>query len=147
MVRQCLCDALYAAGRIKEAGEALLNIVNFFDEDVYMAEPVVTWLSGELYCLVSAPCARCLATDFLRRCLSTENSDDTTLPTPPLREWVKLQLRGSSWNDAVAVACNVSISSCSSAPCCLDTPLVCSLRPRDLQFIGPFVIISKSSAR
>ena len=56
MVRQCLCDALYAAGRIKEAGEALLNIVNFFNEDDYMAEPVVAWLSGELYSLISAPC-------------------------------------------------------------------------------------------
>ena len=54
-VRQRHCDALYAAGRVKEAGEALLNIVNFFDEDIYMAEPVVTWLSGELYCLVSPP--------------------------------------------------------------------------------------------
>ena len=47
-VRQGLCDVLHAAGCIKEAGEALLNIVSFFDEDVYMADPVVAWLSGEL---------------------------------------------------------------------------------------------------
>ena len=109
-VRQRICDALYAAGRIKEAGEALLNIVNFFSEDVYMAEPVVAWLSGELYCLVSPPFIRHLATDFLQRCLSTENSDDTTLFMPPLRVWAKIQLRDSSWNDALTVARNVSTS-------------------------------------
>ena len=51
-VRQRLCGALYAAGRIKEASEALLNIVSFFDEDVYMAEPVISWFSGRSCCLV-----------------------------------------------------------------------------------------------
>ena len=56
MARQRLCDALCAAGRIEEAGEALLDIVNFFNKKVYMAKPAVTWLSGRLYFLVSLPC-------------------------------------------------------------------------------------------
>ena len=47
-IRQRFCEALYAAGRIKEAGESLLNIVNTDDEDVYMTGPVVTWVSGKL---------------------------------------------------------------------------------------------------
>ena len=51
-VRQRLCDALCAAGRIKEAGKALLNMLIFFDEDVYMAEPVISWFSGRSCCLV-----------------------------------------------------------------------------------------------
>ena len=121
MARQRLCDALLVAGRTKEAGEALLNIVNFFDEEVYTAKPVVTWLSGRLYCLVSPPCIRRLATDFLQRYLSVRNGDNTFLPTPPLREWVKLQLAGGSWNDALAAARHVSILFCSGAPRWPDT--------------------------
>ena len=62
-VGQRLCDALYAAGRIKEAGEALLNIVSFFDEDVYMAESVISWFSGRLCCLVPSLYTRHSATD------------------------------------------------------------------------------------
>ena len=120
MVRQRLCDALHAAGRIEEAGEALLNIVNFFDEEVYMTEPVITWLSSGLYCLVSPPCIQPLATDFLQRCLSARNGDNTFLPTPPLRVWVKLQLRAGAWNDALAAARDASISFCSGAPRWLD---------------------------
>ena len=146
-VGQRLCDALYAAGRIKEAGEALLNIVSFFDEGVYMAESVISWFSGRLCCLVPSLYTRHSATDFLQRCLSTENSYDTTLPTPPLNEWVKLQLRGCSWNDALAAAHDVTITLCSGIPRWPDALLVCSSRPRDSQFIRPFVIISKRSAR
>ena len=47
-VRQRLCEALYAAGRMKEVGESLLDLVNTVDEDVYMTGPVVTWVSGKL---------------------------------------------------------------------------------------------------
>ena len=146
-VRQRLCDALHAAGRIKKAGDVLLNIVSFFNEDVYMAEPVISWLSGRPCCLVRSLYSRHSATDFLQRCLSTDNSDDTTLSMPLLRVWVKLLLRGSSWNDALGAARDVSAALCSGTPRLLDTPLVCSLRPRDSQSIGPFVIISKRSTR
>ena len=143
-VRQRLCDALHAAGRIEEAGKALLNTVNFFDQGVYMAEPVITWLSGRPRCLVSSLCIRRFATDFLNRCLSAENADNSILPTPPLRVWVKLQLTGGScqWDDALAAARDVSISFCSGArqP---DTPLVYSLWSQDSQFIGLSVIILK----
>ena len=58
MIRQRLCDALLAAGRTKEAGEALLNIINFFDETIYMAEPIVTWLTGRLCWFISPLCIR-----------------------------------------------------------------------------------------
>ena len=53
-VGQRLCEALYAAGRIKEAGESLLNIVNTVDED--MTGPISTWVSGKLYYPVPPPC-------------------------------------------------------------------------------------------
>ena len=121
MIRQRLCDALHAAGRIEEAGEALLNIIDFFSQAVYMAEPIVTWLSGRLHCFVSPPCIRRLATDFLQRCLSARNGNNAILPTPPLREWVKLQLAGGSWDGALAAARHVSIPICSCAPRWLDT--------------------------
>ena len=146
MVRQHLCDALHATGRIKEAGEALLDIVHSFPGVVYMAEPVVTWLSGRLCCLVSPLYIRHFATDSLQRCLSTERTDNSALPTPLLREWVQLQLEGGSWNDALTATRDVSISSCSGA-CWLDTPFLWSLRPRDLSFTGLFVIGSKGLAR
>ena len=44
---QRLCEALYAARRIKEAGESLLNIVNTVNEDVYITGPIITWISGK----------------------------------------------------------------------------------------------------
>ena len=46
-VRQRLCEALYAAGRTREAGESLLKMVNTFDEGVYMGGPITKWVSGE----------------------------------------------------------------------------------------------------
>ena len=53
-VRQRLCEALYVAGRRKDAEESLLEMVNRFDEEVYMSEPITKWFSGEsiLYPLV-----------------------------------------------------------------------------------------------
>ena len=53
-VRQRLCEALYAAGRIKEAGESILNIVNTVDEN--MTGAVFTWVSGKLCYPVHPPC-------------------------------------------------------------------------------------------
>ena len=53
-VRQRLCEVLYVAGRRKDAEESLLEMVNSFDEEVYMSEVVTKWVSGEsiLYPLV-----------------------------------------------------------------------------------------------
>ena len=48
MIRQRHCDALFAAGRMNEAGESLLNIVSSVDEEVYMRGPISTWVCGEL---------------------------------------------------------------------------------------------------
>ena len=47
-IRQRLCEALYASGRMNEAGESLLDIVNSVDEKVYMRGPISTWVCGEL---------------------------------------------------------------------------------------------------
>ena len=147
MVRQRLCEALYAAGRTKEAGESLLNIVSTVDEDVYTTESIRNWVSGKLRYPVPPPCVRHFATDFLQRCLSTpERSDDTILhspsPTPLLREWAKSKLAGGSWRDALVAAVNVSISFLST-PRRLDTPLVRSLQPRDSRFTGLSATILK----
>ena len=52
-VRQHICEALYVAGRRKDADEYLLEMVNSFDE-VYTSELITKWVSGEsiLYLLV-----------------------------------------------------------------------------------------------
>ena len=147
MVRQRLCEALYAAGRIREAGESLLNIVNTVDEDVHMTGPIVTWVSGKLCFPVPPLCIRHFPTDFLQRYLSTpEGSIDTTLHSPPsmplLREWAKSTLTGGSWRDALVSALNVSTSFVST-PRGLDSQLVYSLQPRDSRFIALSATISK----
>ena len=46
-VRQRLCEAIYVAGRRKDAEEALLEMINSFDEEVYTSEPITKWVSGE----------------------------------------------------------------------------------------------------
>ena len=46
MIQQRLCDSLYAAGRMKDAGISLLKIVNTLDEG-YMSGPFIKWVSGE----------------------------------------------------------------------------------------------------
>ena len=46
-VRQRLCEALYAAGRKKDPGEALLEMVNTLDEEVYSSKSITKWVSGE----------------------------------------------------------------------------------------------------
>ena len=53
-VRQRLCEALYIAGRRKDAEESLLEMVNSIDEEVYTSELITKWVSGEsiLYPLV-----------------------------------------------------------------------------------------------
>ena len=53
-VRQRLCEALYGAGRRKDAEESLLEMVNSFDEEVYTSKLITKWVSGEsiLYPLV-----------------------------------------------------------------------------------------------
>ena len=147
-VRQRLCEALYAAGRMKEVGESLLDLVNTVDEDVYMTGPIVTRVSGKSCYPVPPLCIRRFATDFSQRCLSTaESSADTILhppsPTPLLKEWARSKLAGDSWSDALVGAVNVSVSFCCGAPRWLDTPLVWSLQPRDSRFMALSVTVSK----
>jgi hypothetical protein len=47
MIRQRLCDSLYAAGRTKDAGESFLKMVNTLDEEGCMSGPLVKWVAGE----------------------------------------------------------------------------------------------------
>jgi hypothetical protein len=47
MIRQRLCDSLYAAGRTKDAGESLLKMANTLDKEGYMSGPLIKWVSGE----------------------------------------------------------------------------------------------------
>ena len=47
-VRQRLCEALYVAGRRKDADESLLEMVNSFDKEVYTSELITKWVSGVL---------------------------------------------------------------------------------------------------
>ena len=47
MIRQRLCDSLYAAGRTKDAGESFLKMVNTLEGKGYMSEPLSKWVSGE----------------------------------------------------------------------------------------------------
>ena len=134
-IRQRFCEALYAAGRIKEAGESLLDIINTVDEDVYVTGPIITWVSGKS-CYPVPPLYIHFATDFFNRYLSTsESTRDTTIhspsPMPILREWAKSKLTGGSWGDALVSAVNVSTPFCSDAPCSPETPLARSLQPRD----------------
>jgi hypothetical protein len=48
MIRQRLCDSLYAVGRTKDAGESFLKMINTLDGEGYMSEPLGKWVSGEL---------------------------------------------------------------------------------------------------
>ncbi|KAH0838810.1 WD40-repeat-containing domain protein [Lanmaoa asiatica] len=43
--RQRLCEALYAAGFMRDASENLLDMVNTFDEEVYASKPITNWVS------------------------------------------------------------------------------------------------------
>ena len=47
MIQQRLCEALYAAGRTKDAGESLLKMLDTFGKERYMSGPLTKWISGE----------------------------------------------------------------------------------------------------
>jgi hypothetical protein len=47
MIRQRLCDSLFAAGRTEDAGESLLKMINTLDEERCMSPPPIRWVSGE----------------------------------------------------------------------------------------------------
>ncbi|KAF8548191.1 hypothetical protein OG21DRAFT_1489599 [Imleria badia] len=95
-IQQGLCEALYTAGRTKDAGESLLKLVDNFGEEVYMSGHITDWVSG-----------------FTQRCLSVLESNGGTAskavshsltPMPLLREWTKATLASRSWKDALVTA-------------------------------------------
>lgn len=155
MIQKQLCEALYAANRRKEAGESLLRMVSIAEEGVNVSSPITAWVSGEL--CFTCSCAIHLKkfdADFVQRCLFTRESSgdvaseghDDVLFHELLREWAKIKLTSGSWKDALDGAVNVGIHSL-CYPSGLDTPLVCSVWPKDLRFIGPSVNASRCSTR
>lgn len=52
LVRQDLCEILYAATRAKQAGDSLLQIARLFDEDVYNSKDLTQWVSGAVHLLI-----------------------------------------------------------------------------------------------
>ena len=140
-IRQRLCEALYAAGRTKDAGESLLKLVNTFDEEANMSEPIAAWISGEFTFTCLFSCIRNFSADLTQQCLSTPEIDDAATskatshdnvpilpetlnsptPTPLLREWAKATLVSRSWADALATAARVSIFFFSCTPHGIDT--------------------------
>ena len=110
-----------------DAGKSFLELVNTFEEGVYMHGDVVEWISGEPTFYLFATAHQPFVSDFTQRCLSTPEIDDrnlltTTLginvaaprtdSTPLLKEWAKATLASRSWRDALVTAVNVSISQC-----------------------------------
>ncbi|KAG6375175.1 hypothetical protein JVT61DRAFT_3383 [Boletus reticuloceps] len=106
-IRQCLCEAMFAAGRTKDAGESLLKLVNIVEKEVYMIGPTTEWIY-----------------DFMQRCLSTPERDgdvasnttqygnppmphsipNSSTHTPILREWTKAKLTPNAWQDVLVAS-------------------------------------------
>lgn len=49
MVQWRLCGALYAAGRKREAAEALLKMISTFGEEVRKGVEHTEWVTGKFY--------------------------------------------------------------------------------------------------
>jgi len=47
IIRQRLCEALYAAGRTSRGGEVVLEMAKTFRKEVYRRKPIVSCVSGE----------------------------------------------------------------------------------------------------
>ena len=71
LVRQDLCEILYAATRAKQAGDSLLQIARLFDEDVYNSKDLTQWVSGAVQLLIYLRVFKFVSVDFTRRCLAT----------------------------------------------------------------------------
>ena len=110
-----------------DAGKSFLELVNTYDEEVYMHGNIVEWISGELTFCLFASAHQPFVSDFTQRYLSTPETGDrnlltTTLgtnvatphtdPTPFLRQWAKATLASRSWKYTLVTAVNVSISYC-----------------------------------
>ena len=128
IVRQRICEALYLAGRRKDAAESLLEMVNSFDKEVYMSELITKWVSGESIVFTRVLCIQNFSADFIHQCLSAPESDGDVVstptedanmlmvlatPAPLLREWAKAKLAHYSWKDALLSAVDVNINFCS----------------------------------
>ncbi|KAF8129810.1 hypothetical protein EV363DRAFT_1417516 [Boletus edulis] len=107
MIRQRLCEALYAVGRIKDAGESLLEMVNTLEDKVYTSVPITKW-----------------ASDFTQQCLSNLEHDGRAVsstiehgdslrshtisnpqtPTTLLNVWARASLAHREWKEVLIAA-------------------------------------------
>ena len=46
IIRQRLCEALYASGHAKRAGESLLEMTRLFNQEIYSSRDITRWISG-----------------------------------------------------------------------------------------------------
>ena len=46
MIRQRLCDSLFAAGRTEDAGESVVKLIKTLDGERCMSPPLIKWVSG-----------------------------------------------------------------------------------------------------
>ncbi|KAF8119914.1 hypothetical protein EV363DRAFT_211987 [Boletus edulis] len=86
-LRHCLCNALYAAGRAKEAGESLLTMM------------------GRLYAQIIVGfgfLAKISVYPREQRQHQDENMSKLYAPSPLLKEWAKLKLTRGTWQDVLA---------------------------------------------
>lgn len=155
-IHQRLCEALYVAGRVKDASDILLKMVNTFDEEVCMSGPIAKWISGALILIVRFRSIQHFSADSTQQCLSTPPNDCVpnaapqgilatlnATPTPLLREWAKAVLTTCEWKDALVVSADVSTSNSLGADHWIDH--VCSSHSPELQYIRFCVSASKRS--
>ena len=119
MIRQRLCEALFAADCAQQASESLLKMTHLFGEEGYPSESITNWVLGGSALLICCCVIQFISTDFTQRCLATPecNSDmdfieaqhnETMITTPLLREWAKAILVNNSWKYALNNAVGVS---------------------------------------
>ncbi|KAG6372499.1 hypothetical protein JVT61DRAFT_7605 [Boletus reticuloceps] len=107
VIRQHLCEALFAVGRIKDASESLLEMVNTLENKVYMSVPMTKWVSD-----FAQQCLSTLENDGHATSIASQQADPSILhatvnlqaPTRLLGVWAKATLASSEWKDALAAA-------------------------------------------
>ncbi|KAG8216354.1 hypothetical protein J3R82DRAFT_6433 [Butyriboletus roseoflavus] len=115
-IQQRLCEALCLAGRTKEGGEALLKMVNTFDEEINTCGHITKWVSDFTQQCLSAPAREGDATSKVAEYDNLPTPLDSPIPIPLLREWAKSTLASGEWRAALVAAVRVSISFCSGIP-------------------------------
>ncbi|KAF8553290.1 hypothetical protein OG21DRAFT_1267989 [Imleria badia] len=99
MIGQRLCEALYAAGRTKDAGECFLKLVNIEDVPDSSGPISTEWVSDFTHRYLSASESDANRHRSLLMLQATFNSS-----TSILNEWAKATLASRSWKDSLVAA-------------------------------------------